>query len=336
MSRNMKLSACAALAIGIAACGDSGPTSGDGAFDVIAAQVELGTFDGVLSTDVWESFRVLGARFVVAAPPSAALRDATSTSSVPRIPFGIRGTTFVLDPGTLLYVPDPERPGAPANGVRFVLYAVDPVSRQPLVDREIGHADLTDEGDDLPSGVALRLQAVSGEVSFLDYKVTADGAEGAGALEVEGFTSDGTNRLTFVIGIRAVREGSDERVDVGFQLAMPERGFGAAASVRNVSSADGTTGEIEMTVQVGDDVIAFAARGTPSTIDATFVVNGRPFAQVSGDPGNPDIRRPDGSELTPEAHRVLQDITRLTRTVFEMFNHLMQPAGSILNLSMLP
>jgi hypothetical protein len=41
------------------------------------------------------------------------------------------GTTFVYDGEEGRYVGDPEATGAPANGVRFVLYAIDPAPRRP-------------------------------------------------------------------------------------------------------------------------------------------------------------------------------------------------------------
>ena len=38
----------------------------------------------------------------------------------------VLGHTYVYDPAAHRYVPDPARTGAPANGVRFILYAADP------------------------------------------------------------------------------------------------------------------------------------------------------------------------------------------------------------------
>ena len=68
--------------------------------------------------------------------------------------------------------------------MRFVLYAVNRLTNQPVVAAEIGYADLTDIGAGRTSGVGLRLQLVSGATTFLDYSVVADGTETTGSLSV--------------------------------------------------------------------------------------------------------------------------------------------------------
>lgn len=361
-SRHTFLAVCAALIA--AGCGADPAAPGEPAFDAAGVRAGTGAVHTVLAGGVWESFRTLGprfgaapggARFGVAA--SAALRDAHTAadarqaslhaaaglaaaggavSAVPRLPPDIRGTTFVLDPTTLQYVADPTRTGAPPTGVRFILYAVDPATRTPLPDQEIGYADLTDEGDALPDRIALRLQVVSAGVTHLDYRVSAGGSATAGSVTATGFVTDGATRLAFDIAVAGATDGASEMMEVRFALAIPERGFAAQATARNVNAATGSEGDVALVLTMGDAVIAFTAHGTAETIAAEFRVNGRLFATVRGSPESPEIRGERGRELTQEEREALHQIMRLTGTAFELFNHLMQPVGAILSVRLLP
>lgn len=340
-----------------AACSEGGTgVDSDAAFDAARVEADLRRIGEVLGSEVWSSFRVLGER-VPAPQPSGAIAPAqalepvtlsadprraailfaerllesgSGSALVPSIPFEVRGTTFVLDPGTLQYVADPERSGAPENGVRFILYAVNPLTGEPVPTVEIGYADLTDEGDALEGAVSLRLVVVSGDVTYLDYLVTAGGTESSGALTVAGFVSDGETRVHFNVAVTGQQSGGVELVDVQFRIAIEGRPFEAAVTLRNVSGADGSMGQVEVVVHISADVVSLAATGGPESIHAEFRVNGELFATVSGDPLDPEIRGADGRPLTREEREALHRILALSGMVFDMFAHLMQPVGVIL------
>src|SRR5919112_5116274 len=55
---------------------------------------------------------------------ASSLRSGAAFAAVPA---EVAGKTFIYDPSTISYVAS-ELTGAPANGVRFILYAVDPVT----------------------------------------------------------------------------------------------------------------------------------------------------------------------------------------------------------------
>jgi hypothetical protein len=72
---------------------------------------------------------------------------------VPVMQPSVLGKTFVYDPAQKRYIIDPARAGAPANGVRFILY--DETSNgDPIAGREIGYADLTDDRRTSPNVAA--------------------------------------------------------------------------------------------------------------------------------------------------------------------------------------
>lgn len=360
--------ALALVMLAAGACTDGGLAPRDETFDTAAALADFAALTGIFDSGVWESFQVLGTEFGMAQQAATALRQAPdvlesmarsgptetrraalalaggivgaasdpATAAVSRIPTELRGRVFVIDPELGHYVIDPVRTGAPPNGVWFILYAIDPVTRQPILDVEVGYVEITDEGDALPTGVALRLRVVSQGITYVDYGVAADGTDATGSLDVDGFISDGRAQLQFDIQIAITRGGNTETMDVAFDIAMPDRGFRATATMRNVNAATGGSGDLDLLIQMDETVIHFVAAADDQTIDATFWVNGRVFATVSGPHEHPEVRGAGGRVLTAEEHRVLGQIVALATNVMEMLQHLLQPAGRILSLSMLP
>src|SRR2546425_7284057 len=85
----------------------------------------------------------LPATFRMLARAAAAFSDANPTALFPST---VLGKTFIYYTGTGRYGVS-DRTGAPSNGVRFILYSVNPATRTivtPL--QEIGSVDLTDKG----------------------------------------------------------------------------------------------------------------------------------------------------------------------------------------------
>lgn len=316
MRHLMKASAAAvALLIG---CGDSGAPSSSGAeFDAVAVSGNLEAVGQVLDDGAWQSLRMLSPRF------GAAVLVA------PQIPLAVRGTTFVLDSVTLQYVPDATRTGAPANGVRFILYAADSATQQPLPGSEIGHADLTDEGNSGSPAMALRLQAVISGITRLDYRVVVVGTDSAAVLQASGFSNDGATTVQFQVGAKGVRGADTSATEVTFAIGIPAHAFLANATLQHVSLAGDSTGAIAMTVRQGFNQVGMVAHATALEFAAVFQVNGLPLATVTGHPEHPTVRGADGRELTGAEVEALIGIQRLAGRVLEMFDCLMQPVGGI-------
>ena len=103
------------------------------------------------------------------------------------IPEEYAGVTFVYDVETDGYVGS-ELTGAPANGVRFILYAVNPVTGtpvEPLV--EVGYADFT--VTETASSGTVHVIVVSGGVTYRDYAVTAAGGVSSLTVTIDGYAA---------------------------------------------------------------------------------------------------------------------------------------------------
>ncbi len=342
----------AAAGLALAGCSDgpAGPGLDDG-IDPLTGEARLDVVDAVLASDELRSFEAMSTRFDFGGVRASLVplegtdggafgtgkaaralgRIVSSTASrVPLISEGARGTTFVIDPGTGEYVPDPSRTGAPANGVRFILYRVDD-DDQPILSEEIGYVDLVDGGDDIEP-VALTLTAVAEGVTFLQYGVVADFAETEGMVQVDGFITDGVERLNFSLDVSASSSGGVETFDLDVQVALASGDLEIDATVSGLSADGSESGSVALFVRYGDESIQVDMEGDETQISAEFRVNGTLFATASGDPESPVITRPDGEPLSAAEIEVLVHIIHLAEDVFEFFGELLEPAGEIIAL----
>jgi hypothetical protein len=358
------------LALAVAACGDTGKLSTepeDVSFDAARVQADAQAMENALASPVLRSFAVMaghlsvgpsaraavhGSVDLLAAGPALAQSDAKQVaaalagrvmSGVPAspndqrvIPPEVLGITLVYDPVRREYVPAPERGGAPADGVRFILYAVNPVTRQPIVDTEVGYADLIDKGDARPSSIALQLIVVSDGMTHLDYSVTASGSEQSGSLEVAGFLTDGETRLEFDISANGKDTGSGRALNVDFDFAVPARDFRVEARVAVEHSALGASQEIELVIQSESTTLRFDVEEDERTVNATVRVNDQSFATISGDRHHPVVRGGSGRVLTPEDAHALRRMLGLVEGVFQVFGELLGPVAGMVELGKRP
>ncbi len=244
----------------------------------------------------------------------------------------VLGHTYVYDPAAHRYVPDPERAGAPANGVRFILYAVDPGTHEPHAGQETGYADLTDGGA-AGLGLGLHFRAVVSGRTFLDYAFTLAPTFTGGLLQVSGFLADDQNRLDFTIVAAGEAIGASRAVQVAFDLAIASQQFHATGSIDAAASGATGTARVEVAVAIGSDEIHLAGESSAAAVNAGISVNGRPFATITGDPHHPTVRGDGGQELTPAEIQVLGGLVGVVYGAIEMLERLLEPVAALLGIS---
>jgi hypothetical protein len=258
----------------------------------------------------------------------------TGAALVPVMRPSVFGTTYVFDPAARRYVADPGRTGAPANGVRFILYEVAGEPAAPVPGREIGHADLTDERASDPTTAGIRFVVVSGGVTHLRYTLDLSGSVAAARFVVGGFLSDGTERVDFTVRLDQPLFGRGGPATMQATLAVPAHGFEVAARVTGTAGAPDADSRVELDVRGGSDRIEVRVARVAGQLDATFTVNGRLLARATGDPARPDIRGEGGRELTAEERRALGAVLGLADGVFRTIGRLLEPAGGLLALAL--
>jgi hypothetical protein len=323
----------AAVAVGLAACGGETTGPASNGFDAAEVDANLQRVERVIAAPEWESFRAVAERADVGPFASRVPGTGSGLYLIPLISPDGRGTTFIYDTVTSGYVPRFSRPGAPDNGVRFILYAVNPLTGAPEVSAEIGHADLFDLGSVSGPEIALQFIVVSESDIFLDYSVTAVGDQSGGSVSIGGFAGRSDDRLAFSVEAQSTSADATTATGVRFEIDVPERAFEVRADLASVDTEEGETGSVDIRVRYLGTTIRIQMDGGAGSAEASFLVNGELFATATGSAGGDIIRGADGQELSAEELQALHGILRLADGLTRMFGELMAPAGRLIVLA---
>jgi hypothetical protein len=347
----------AALCGALTGCGSSGP---DVPFNPAGTTADLGAVNSTFGSSTFASFSTFSPLFdAVLAPAapvvsaSAAALDIRATTkqgmqaaaarsaqrlaplmssafrarmnaSAASIPAGAVGKTFVYSGGS--YVMS-DLAGAPANGVRFLLYAVDPVSHapvEPLV--ETGYVDLADLSSGSTS--AARVRVVSGDIEYLNYTVSVISTVSGGRVSVLGFVTDGTNQAN--INLRATLTSNGLSLTYG--VDVPTRDFSIDLLLTS-SGLDPQTSTIGITLDVrgGNGWVHMTGQFDQTGGTLSVSVSGHPFATITQTgAGAPVITGADGLPLADEDVAALEGIFEMTNGAFTSFDQLFLPVGAFI------
>lgn len=252
----------------------------------LPAGVEAGSWSGAASA------RATAARAALAAAssPEGARVD---------FPFDLLGKTLEWDEATDQYVVG-TRTGAPANGIRILLYAVNPITGMPVEPaQELGSLDLTDE--DVPQfqrlGVVLRLATTV----VADYDITVTTGTSSGSIVAEGYLQkpDGSGRLSFRISVSTTFSTTEIVVDI-------DATDGTAVFVQLIFGQASTS--LTFRVAHGGNSIEIGADLTDTAIEGEIRYNGSVVATLTGDPDDPTIVGANGHTVTPQELAALEAI----------------------------
>jgi hypothetical protein len=332
----------------IAACSDgTGPN--DGAFDAQSVQSGLAVIERAANAQVLGSLRAvsrsLGDVGASAAQQSwspgleqavmtlSAAASQTGSALIPVMRSSVLGKTFVWDPSVKKYVPDPARTGAPSNGVRFILYDVDP-NENPLAGSEIGYADLTDERRSSASTAGIRLEVVTGGVIRLAYSFDLTGSLESAKFDVFGYITDGSDRLDFSIKTSQQLFGRGGKATLEAKLVVAQEDLEVTAKVAGNAGEEDGDGEVDLTIRSKLDEIVVDAETVRGELEATFTVNGQLLATATGNPKSPVLRGDGGRDLTDEETQAIGAIVEMAGGVFTFVSELLQPAGVLLLIAL--
>ncbi len=238
--------------------------------------------------------------------PFAAAR-ALSTASAPTgllIPAAIEGTTFVWSVEEERYVAS-ELEGAPANGIRFIYYAVNPVTETPAVPlNDLGYIDLIDESTDEHARLEILAVQDQGSVTLADYFVEGGVAGNlvtqTVTIDSEGYFSDGSDRLDFDMHMATTE--SEDALTEEFTAELAANGGTITVDMEEtLFGEDEVDSDVRFTIEgEGNEArFAYTTTGTleESTIDGVLEFNGADVVVVSGDSFDPEFTKPDGSAL---------------------------------------
>jgi len=258
----------------------------------------------------------------------AAARNKTlsaSRSGIPTdaaVPAEVAGKTYEYSGGT--YVPT-DRTGAPLNGVRFLLYAVDPVSFvpvEPLV--ETGYVDITDLSG--ASTQSVRLEVVSGGITYVEYTVTANTT--TGRISVIGFVSDGSHQANLNLQATVSATG----LTLLYGLDVPQRDVSIDLRL-TASDVDVESGIIDIVISMSgpNGTVSMIGQFTATGATLTVRTNGVTFATITvSGTSDPVVTGTDGQPITDEDAAALLGIFELTSQAFGAFDQLLTPVSFFL------
>lgn len=294
-----------------------------GALDIPAKGVRAGS-TGAIRAAAMRTAQRITAIMPKAGASSTPRAEGFSASAMP-LPAEVAGKTFVYDPGTAAYAVS-DRPLLATNTVRFILYAVDPVTFapvEPLV--ETGHVDVVD----LSAGSthAARVLVVSGGVTYIDYTVTASSTPSSGRYAVIGYVTDGTTQaninlrstVTFTAGLTLTYSLDLPQRDVSIDLTM---------NASDVSSPDGTL-IMNLLMRGPNGTIAMNGQFTDTSGTVYVRINGHAFATITTDGTTTTIVRTDGTPLADDELAAVNSVFVMSGNAFSSFDQMLAPVGTL-------
>jgi hypothetical protein len=344
-----------ALTVSFAACTDSTGVN-DEPFDADASAADLEVVQSAFTASVFESLAISSQTFGLVADTTplpvsllqASVAAATAGShwegaavaqafaagpaSGPLLPDVYLGRTYVRDVDGYRW--DETRSDAPADGVRFVLYEVDPITGTPGT-TEIGYVDLTDESTTL--AYVARVKVVTNSVVRIDYSVSAVVGVGVLTLTVDGFIDDGTNRVEVNLSMAYVNDPPVERVTVVHSFSVPSRGFEVDATVVFEFNNETLAGSIDINAAFseGDHSVTFTGvieidEGDFPSESGTFEihVDGLLFATIVVGNDTVTVQNGTGHELTAAEIQAVRSIFDGLQEMFdERFEDFLRPVA---------
>ncbi len=286
---------------------------------------------GAISTALGPSAAAMAVRAVptkalVVGTRDGAARLAAAARTAPRsqpavaaavVPAEYLGVTFTYDPETDEYGPS-ELPGAPADGVRFIVYSVNPINglpTEPLV--EVGYADIVTT--ESANAASVRVELVSNAITYLDYTVAFTGSSTEITMAVTGFVSNGEDRVDFDLDNQA----SSTAISVDYVLTVPTRdGFRLAIEL----DASESVATVNIDVRGAHGRVQFSGSVTDGAGTVDIEVNGELFATMTvTEQGEPVFTGADGQPLNEQELEALRDIFQVVGGGMEFFGDLIDP-----------
>ena len=374
MSEYRSLRACAVIGVVLAAACSDTPTGPGTLSNPLATSAALSSVDSAFAAPAIASFGALGA-FIT---PTAALAGAATVVDAtrprplapgvspeaaaaghlgalrglataapanpqgPLIPDTLYGSIFTWDVASAQYVRS-QTTGGPANGVRFTLYAVNPLTGAivvPLI--EVGSADLLDESAGATAKLHILVKDVAGTTTYLDYVASLTFGIGMVTATVDGTVTNGASggaNKTLTFHVTATLTSTSASVNATFTLTNPAIAIVLIATANFAGATETVTVDFTFT-RPGETVRLQGSVTTTSsvvdTIHAQIRVNGQVFATLEGNAqgvtfydANGDVIEDAGAQ-----HDVLVALHHLREAVedtLDFIEDLFDPIENILN-----
>ena len=179
--------------------------------------------------------------------------------------------------------------GGPSNGIRFILYAINPITgglANPLT--PVGQTDLLDESAGATAQLHIIVTGTGGTPSYLDYTAALTSSQTTLVATLNGTLTNalaGAANKTLAFDVHGNFTVTTITVNGTYTLNNPAVTITLGATDKKVSTTDSVTVNFGFTRQ-GEAVTFSGLLVTTSdvvdTVDAAIKVNGQPYASVKG------------------------------------------------------
>jgi hypothetical protein len=250
---------------------------------------------------------------------------ASFSATAVSIPASVAGKTFVYNETTGAYEASAQ-PLLALNTVRFMLYAVDPVTFAPVLPLvETGHVDLIDRSAGTTQ--AAQVIVVSGGVTYIDYTVSASSTTSYGRVTVIGHVTDGVHQaninlrstLTFTAGLTLT-----------YSLTLPDRDVSINLTVSATDvSTPGSPITINLTMRGPNGTIVLSGQFTETSGTINVRVSGVAFATITTSGTTTTITRADGTALADDELQAISGVFDVSNGAFFAFDQMLAPVGAL-------
>lgn len=302
MSR-FRVAGMALLCLVLAGCGDS---AGPAEFDVTQAQADFDAFGddaGSATNDIlFDGFDEIGELLQAGDMPArigatdsrpfggtqVSLSHAAMgpVLSVRLMPDSLKGKTFEFDVAADSYE-ETARTGAPSDGTRFILYAVDGDGEFAAPLDEVGYVDVTDQNDGARRQV--RVVAVVNGSTAADYIGWATGDADSGTYGFEGFVLLGSEQVDFELAGWSDPSGTGRRDSLESRLEMRDGEFVIDGSLMFEDDGSNTTSGFTVDYRSRGGAFYMEQRDDGTLSTSSVELNGEAYATSSEPSGEAPV-----------------------------------------------
>lgn len=261
---------------------------------------------------------------------SAASLRAASSGSEAYVPAELLGVTFVWSEQEGRYTAS-ELEGAPADGVRILYYAVDPISEEPASPlNPLGYVDLRDLGTESSNRLGVEVVNTAGPapVTLADYYVdvafTWTQSSFAGSSEAVGYLSDGTDQLDFDLsqGVELVDQTLALTQDFSMSLAGADQAVAWESTVTGDTAESGTL-SVLATITNGAEEVVLDLTGENDFLDGEVRYQGVTVAYIGGSFDEPEFTDGNGDPLSAAQWSAMADVWAAFDALFDLAEELL-------------
>ncbi len=249
------------------------------------------------------------------------------------LPWAFTGETMTWDPVDGYVVSG--FAGAPANGVRFILYRMDPVTGYPSRPLSaLGHMDILDEDGATTEAVRVRAVRTSGPDRVIaDYRVTFAGtgsySEGSMETTLRGVVGE-VGTVDVDLTQRLEWSGSRDHEELTLDYVYRRGSSRVELEGRATSgyeAAEWATFDFETRIRGGYSTTEIdASISATGSLRGDVRSDGRRVIRIDGHDGSPRFERSDGGQLSWSEEAVLEQIWTGITDLIWLTDWVMTPA----------